>query len=460
MKLHHAKLVAFGSTRRAQVKAEDDPQLQLLLEADTPAVTIFGKTWLLHVTEVLRTTPEENLAMIEDSVRFLTQQGKDVLYDAEHFYSGYLDNPAYALKTLEAAVRGGASWLVLCDTTGGMMVNELRDITSKVVEHFPQHNIGFHGHDDSGLGVAVSLASVQAGATMVQGTINGYGERNGNANLTTIIPNLGLKMGYPMHCRDHMEKLRELAQFTAELTNLSLDRKAPYVGSSAFAHKGGVHADAAAKVARSYEHIDPAKVGNCQRILLSDLSGRANLILKAKELGIALDKDNDALKPLLEEMKEREFRGYEFEAADASFELLLAKWLDARQDSFELLGYRVIVERDEQHNELVSEATVKLKVKGDIHHEVAEASGPVGALDHALRKALQKAYPEIEEIQLCDFKVRILDSGEGADARIRVQVDSTDGKNYWGTIGASDNIIEASWEALKDSVEYKLNKNL
>ena len=458
LKLQHARLVAFGSTRRAQVRVQDDPQIQLLLQADTPTITLFGKTWLLHVTEVLRTTPEENLAMIEDSVRFLTEQAKEVIYDAEHFYSGYLDNPEYALQTLQAAARGGARWLVLCDTTGGMMIDDLHDITADIHEHFPSHKLGFHGHNDAGLGVGLSLVAVQAGATMVQGTINGYGERNGNANLTTIIPNLALKMGYTLHCQANLRKLCDLAEFTAEMANLPLDAKAPYVGTSAFAHKGGVHADAAAKVARSYEHIDPAQVGNRQRILVSDLSGRANLIMKAKEIGIHLDKDNAALKPLLEELKQREFRGHEFEAADASFELLLAKWLKAQEAFFELLSYRVIVERDERHDELVSEATVKLKVKGEIHHEVAEASGPVGALDHALRKALKKAYPQIDTIRLCDFKVRILDSGQGADARIRVQVDSTDGQHYWGTVGASDNIIEASWEALQDSVEYKLLK--
>ena len=456
LELKHAKLAAFGSTRRAGVRTDEDPQIRGLLEADTPVVTVFGKTWMLHVTEVLHTTAEENLNMIEDSVRFLVEQGKEVIYDAEHFYDGYMDNPQYALETLNAAARGGAQWIVPCDTNGGMMVDDLYDITSDVVNHFPDHQIGFHGHNDCGLGVALSIVAIQAGAQMVQGTINGYGERNGNANLTSIIPNLSLKMGYSLQCEKNLTQLKRLSHFVAEMANLASDPKAPYVGNSAFAHKGGVHADAAAKVARSYEHIEPARVGNHQRILVSDLSGRSNLKMKAEELGISIEKTAEELKPLLEEIKQLEHQGYSFEAADGSFALLLSRYLKGHKPSFELISYRVIVEYDETHGEIVSEATVKIKVDGSIHHEVVEGNGPVAALDHALRKALKKSYPSIDTVKLCDYKVRILDSKEGTDARIRVQVDSTDGKNLWATVGASENIIEASWEALRDSVEYKL----
>lgn len=454
LELKHAKLAAFGSTRRANINADNDPQLQLLIDSNTPIVTIFGKSWLLHVTEVIRTTPEENLAMIEDSVRYLTENGRAIIYDAEHFFDGFKSNSTYALQTLEAAVRGGATNLTLCDTNGGTMVDEFKDITTQVTERFPDIPVGVHCHNDTGLGVAVSLAGVQAGATLVQGTINGYGERNGNANLTTIIPNLSLKMGYALNCSENLRKLRDLSLFVDDMANLRSETRAPYVGASSFAHKGGVHADASNKVARSYEHIDPALVGNRTRVLISDMSGRSSLMIKAKELGFHFDPRSAELKRFLEKLKDLEFNGYEYEAADASFKLLIRKFLKQKKDYFDLLSYWVIVKRE--NKSLISEAVVKLQVNGKIHHTVAEASGPVGALDHALRKALEKAYPVIKEINLTDFKVRILDSGEGTDAIIRVQIESTDGKEVWGTVGASDNIIEASWEALKDSVEYKL----
>ena len=454
LELKHAKLAAFGSTRRANAKVGEDPQLQLLLQSNTPIVTIFGKSWLIHVTKVIRTTSEENLAMIEDSVRYLTENGRTIIYDAEHFYDGFKGNATYALQTLEAAVRGGATNLTLCDTNGGTMVDEIKDITAQVTQRFPDVPIGVHCHNDTGLGVAVSLAGVQAGATLVQGTINGYGERNGNANLTTIIPNLSLKMGYTLNCCEHLEKLRDLSLFVDDMANLRSETRAPYVGASSFAHKGGVHADASNKVARAYEHIDPGLVGNRTRVLISDMSGRSSLMIKAKELGFHFDARSEELKRFLEELKSLEFRGYEYEAADASFKLLIHKFLKQKKDYFDLLSYSVIVKREKES--FISEAVVKLQVNGEVHHTVAEAGGPVSALDHALRKALEKVYPVISEVNLTDFKVRILDSGEGTDAIIRVQIESTDGKEVWGTVGASDNIIEASWEALKDSVEYKL----
>lgn len=461
LRLKHARIAAFGSTRRAGLKAQEDPQLALLIEAQTPVVTIFGKTWLLHVTEVLRTTPEENLRMIEDSVRFLKSRKKEVFYDAEHFFDGYKDNREYALSTLEAALRGGADNLSLCDTNGGCLVKEVEAITGDVVERFgPKASIGVHCHNDTGLGVAVSLAGIEAGATLVQGTLNGYGERNGNANLTTILPALTLKMGRTGNYGDHLPKLRDLSLFVDDMANLRPDTRAPFVGASAFAHKGGVHANAAAKISRSYEHIEPEKVGNRRRILVSDMSGRASILMKAKELGVSLEKREGELKSFLEELKGLEYRGYEYEAADASFELLIDKWLEKKQEFFELVSYRVITEHREGSNRLVSSATVKVRVNGQLMHTVADSHGPVGALDAALRKALEASYPEVAPIRLTDYKVRILDSGLGAEARIRVQIESTDGESIWGTVGASDNVIEASWEALKDAVEFRLHREL
>ena len=456
LKLKHARLAAFGSTRRAGVRADEDAQLRTLLESEMPVLTLVGKTWLLHVTEILRTTPEENLAMIEDSVRYLTAQGREVIYDAEHFFDGYLDNPDYALRTLEAAARGGAANLTRCETNGGKLVPEVARIAAAAVARFGPRMIGVHCHNDSGLGVAVTLAGLDAGASLVQGTMNGYGERVGNANLVTVLPNLLLKMGRTAHCAPHLAKLRDLSLFFDELANLRPDPKAPFVGQSAFAHKGGLHANAAQKVARSYEHIDPALVGNRTRVLVSDMAGRSSLALKARELGLDLDEKRPEMKGLIEELKDREFRGYEYEAADASFRLLVAKHLSQRKKFFEVEGYRVIVER--HGAEIWAEATVKVTVNGQSVHTVAEESGPIGALDQALRLALGNAYPQLKQMKLRDFKVRILDSAAGAGARTRVLIESGDGQRIWGTVGVSDNIIDASWEALCDSVEYLLQQ--
>lgn len=456
LKLRHARIAAFGSTRRAGSSAAHDGQLKLLLDAGTPVVTIVGKTWLLHVTEILRTTREENLAMIEDSVRYLVAHGREVIYDAEHFFDGYKDDPDYALQTLLAAKRGGAANLTLCDTNGGSLVDGLQETVSRVVAEFGGEHVGVHCHNDGGLGVALSLAGIAAGALLVQGTINGYGERTGNANLTAILPNLFLKMDREAACRLNLPHLRELSHYLDELANQRPDPKAPFVGVSAFAHKGGLHANAAQKVARSYEHIDPATVGNHTRVLVSDLAGRASIVMKAKELGFELDEKSPQLKQILEELKQLEFEGYEFEAADASLRLLLAKWLQKHVPAFDFEGYRVIVERRGPGSSLVAEATVKLRVNGKPMHTVAECIGPVGALDKALRLALEKAYPAIKSTALSDYKVRILDSKRGTNSRARVLIETTDGGEIWGTVGLSDNIIEASWEALRDSVEYKL----
>ena len=456
LRLKHARLAAFGSTRRAHTKASEDLQLKTLVESGMPVATIVGKTWLLHVTEILRTTPEENLAMIEDSVRYLVAQGMEVIYDAEHFFDGFKSDSAYALRTLAAALKGGASNLTLCDTNGGTMVNDFEAIVRKVVAEFGGKNVGVHCHNDSGIGVAVSLAGVAAGAELVQGTINGYGERTGNANLITILPNLFLKMGVTASCAQNIGQLRELSLFFDELANLRPDTKAPYVGASAFAHKGGLHANAAQKVKSSYEHIDPAIVGNRTRVLVSDMAGRSSVALKAKELGFDLDEKSPAIKNLIDQLKELEFRGYEFEAADASLQLLIAQALGRETSFFTVESYRVIIER--HGSELWAEATVKIKVGDRSYHTVAEANGPISALDHALRLALQKDFPELNEVELRDYKVRILESNQGANSRTRVLIESGDNTGIWGTVGVSENIVDASWEALRSAVEFKLLK--
>lgn len=461
LELKHARLTAFGSTRRANLDAHQDPQLQTLLDAETPVVTIFGKSWLLHVTEVLRTTAEENLKMIEDSVRFLKEAGREVIYDAEHFFDGYADNPEYALKTLKAAAAGGADWVVLCDTNGGTMLSKLQQVVAQVVEAVAPVPVGMHCHNDAGIGVALSLTGVEAGARMVQGTINGYGERVGNANLISIMPGLALKMGYPFSAAANMPSLKALAHEVDRFANLPSDSKAPYVGDSAFAHKGGVHANAAQKVARSYEHIQPELVGNRQRILLSDMSGGSSVAMKAAEMGIRIDHKSPDMKTFLAKLKTLENRGYEYENADASFQVLLHRHFHGYKDNFRLVSYRTISEvvRDKQEN--ITEAVVKLRVDGEegIRITVAESTGPVGALDHAMRLAFAANFPELGEVELYDYKVRILQTGLGADSIVQVLMQSGDKDSTWWTCGADPNIIEASWQALRDSYRYKLIKS-
>lgn len=454
LRLKHARLAAFGSTRRAGLKASEDAQLRTLLDSGMPVMTIVGKTWDLHVTEILNTTLEENLAMIGDSSAFLTAQGREVIYDAEHFFDGYKADPDYALRTLGAALKNGATNLTLCDTNGGTLVEDFKKIVTRIVAEFGADKVGVHCHNDAGLAAALSLAGIDAGARLVQGTINGYGERTGNANLVTILPSLLLKMGRHAHCAPHLGELRQLSHYFDELANLRPDSKAPYVGASAFAHKGGLHANAAQKVKSSYEHIAPALVGNRTRVLVSDMAGRSSIAMKARELGYEFDEKSPAITLLISELKELEFRGYEFEAADASLKLLLAKALGQRKSFFELESYRVIVERRDRH--IVAEASVKLKVNGQTYHTVAEGTGPVGALDRALRNALEPVYPQLKTVALADYKVRILDSKQQVNARTRVLIETTDGHSLWGTVGVSENIIDASWEALRDAVEYKL----
>jgi 2-isopropylmalate synthase len=456
LNLKHAKVAAFGSTRRANTPVDEDAQIQLLLDAETPVVTIFGKTWLLHVTDVLRTTPEENLAMIEDSVRYLVEQGREVIYDAEHFFDGAKDDLEYAMATLNAAAKGGASFLTLCDTNGGMLVPELSELASKVVEAFPQCGVGIHCHNDGGLGVALSLAAVDSGATLVQGCLNGYGERTGNANMTSVIPNLVLKMNRELNCSDNLSQLRELSVGCDDLANLPMNSKAPWVGKSAFAHKGGVHANAAQKVAISYEHVRPGVVGNKQRILLSDMAGGSSVAMKAKQMGFDIEEKSPEMRSFLQLLKEQEFKGYEYENADASFEVLLRRHFHQKADDFFLMNYRVITEVVRETGEIVSEAAVKLRIGDVVHHNVADSSGPVGALDHAMRKCLQGSFPALKTVRLMDYKVRILERGMGTEETVQVRILSTDGKDTWWTTGAGANIIEASWEALRDSFLYKL----
>ncbi len=450
----NAKIAAFGSTRRKNIAVEDDKQVQLLLDAKTPVITFFGKSWRLHVTEVLTTTEEENQAMIRDTTRFLKENNREVIYDAEHFFDGFKDSKDHALATLMAAKEGGADWLVLCDTNGGTMPDEVAEITEIVIRELGIP-VGIHAHDDTGVGVANSLASIRAGATQVQGTVNGYGERVGNGNLTTVIPNLQLKMGRPVV--EDISRLSHLANFVDDLANCDHNIRAPYVGATAFAHKGGMHVNAVQKVAHSFEHIPPETVGNQQRILVSELSGQSNVLMKAEELGIQVEKGSEEAKTILTSLKDLGEQGYEFEAAEASFELLIRKHLSTYRPFFDLHEYHCTFRRDGEENYTSCSATVKLAVDGEEEYTVAEGDGPVNALDSALRKALKPAYPGIENVELKDYKVRIIDSRHGTAAKTRVLILSSDGEgNTWGTVGVSTNIIEASWRALVDSVEYYL----
>jgi 2-isopropylmalate synthase len=455
-KLHltHARIAAFGSTRRHTLTCETDPSIQALLQAQTPVVTIFGKSWLLHVKDALRLSPEANLEIVEDTVRYLAERVPYLVYDAEHFCDGYQSDPAYALATLRAAAAGGPQRIVLCDTNGGSLPDTVARVTREVRQQIDVP-LGIHCHNDGELAVANTLAAVAAGAIHVQGTINGYGERCGNANLCAVIPNLELKLDRFVLGPERLKKLRETSRFVSEIANLSLDSRAAFVGDSAFAHKGGVHVSAVERNPATYEHITPESVGNRRRVLVSDLAGRANLLAKARELGVELDDEQR----VLEELKRLENNGYEFEAAEASFELLVSKLQGAHQPYFELLGFRVI---DEHRGALMpmSEATVKVKVGNRVEHTAASGNGPVNALDNALRRALQRFYPSLAEMHLVDYKVRVITSNlSGTASLVRVLICSGDGQAQWGTVGVSANIVEASWRALVDSVEYKLTRD-
>jgi 2-isopropylmalate synthase len=459
--LQQAQVVAFCSTRRPHKSAESDPMLQAILAANTHWVTIFGKSWDLHVTEGLKTSLGENLAMIQETIEFLRSQGRRVIYDAEHWFDGYLANPDYALLTLEAAIKGGAEWLVFCDTNGGILPHQISNIITEVIDHLDldepnSPKLGIHTHNDSGTAVANAIAGVLSGITMVQGTINGYGERCGNANLCTLIPNLQLKLGYQCIEEQQLTQLTPNSRFVSEMVNLAPDDHAPFVGRSAFAHKGGIHVSAVARNPITYEHIHPEAIGNERRIVVSDQSGLSNIISKAQSLGLELDKNHPTCREILQKLKTLENQGYQFEAAEASFELLMLSALNQRQTLFTIKGFQVhcdilLAGQIPNSNAL---ATIKVLVDDQELLEVAEGNGPVSALDKALRKALVQFYPQIAKFHLTDYKVRILDGTEGTEAKTRVLVESSNGKQRWATVGVSSNILDASYQAVVEGIEY------
>jgi len=452
-KWKHALLAAFSMTRRKGVAVENDELMRQILQAETPVATIVGKSWLLHVHEVLRAKPDENLAMVADTVRYLKDHGKRVIYDAEHAFDGYKDEPEYALATWQAAEQAGAECVVLCDTNGGCLPDEISEIMSIARKRLTVR-LGIHTHNDIGVGVANALAGLRAGAAQVQGTINGYGERTGNCNLITVIPLLQLKLKQKVLPDKSLPKLKELSEFVDEIANVRHDPRQPWVGQTAFAHKGGMHVHAIDRVARSYEHIQPEAIGNQRRVLISDMSGRTNILMKAVELGFKLDAEAPETRAITAEVKRLESEGYEYEAAEGSLALLIHKTLQHQAPPFEIEGYHVSVRRDRSIS--VCQASVKVQVDGVAEHTIAEGDGPVNALDGALRRALVKFFPQLKKVQLEDYKVRILDSTAGTGARTRVLIESTDGKEEWGTVGVHDNIIEASVQALSDSFEYRL----
>jgi 2-isopropylmalate synthase len=452
-----SKITAFGSTRRAGIAAAADLNLKQIVASEVRTAALFGKSWQLHVRNVLRTTPEENLAMISDSIRFLIKKGLTVLYDAEHFFAGYMDDPKYALRCLKAAEDAGASYLVLCDTNGGMLPSQVARVAGEVRAHV-KAPLGVHCHNDSATAVANSLAGVEAGCNMVQGTINGYGERCGNADLIPIIANLSLKMGYSTIPRECLKKLTEVSHFVAEVSNMRHLNSQPYAGESAFAHKAGVHINAMIKDPLSYEHLDPEAVGNRRRILVSELGGKSSILILAKEFNLDLTKDDPKTQKIHKLLQDLEMKGYHFEAAEASFELLLKKALKKVKESFKLESFRVVVNKD-CDGKVTTEAIIKLRVGGKLEHTAAEGDGPVNALDNCLRKALKDFYPKLARMHLSDFKVRVLEEKAGTAAKVRVLIQSQDETDSWNTIGVSENIIEASWQALTDSVEYKLMKD-
>ncbi len=462
LNLKNSVLVAFGSTRRAGTLAENDSNLKALVEAGTSAVTIVGKTWDFHVTNVLETTLEENLAMIADSIRFLKARGLTVFFDAEHFFDGFKQNRYYASRTVKKAEESGVDGVVLCDTNGGSLPFEVEDIVRAVL-NVVSVPVGIHAHNDGELAVANSLAAVRGGATQVQGTINGYGERCGNANLCSIIPNLSLKMGFDCLDKERLGKLTEISRYVSELANRAPNPFQPFVGSCAFTHKAGLHVSGILKHEKSYQHIDPALVGNTREVLVSEVSGASNVIYKARELGILGDIDRADARKIVEQIKKLESQGFQYDSAEASFELIVRRNQEGYKAPFELVDFMVIVEKTRRpvtHNgEVLAEAMVKVKVGGQVMHTAAEGNGPVSALDTALRKALLQFYPKLAAIKLVDYKVRILEESEGTAAQVRVLIESTDGTDSWGTVGSSTNIIEASWLALSDSLEYWLLKN-
>ncbi len=461
VQLKNAKIAAFGSTRRMRKHPDEDENLQAIIETGAPVASIFGKSWELHITDALRATLHGNLQMIEDSIAYIKSKGLEVIYDAEHFFDGYKTNSTYALKTLEVAQKGGADTIVLCDTNGGALPHEIGPIM-KEAQRKISVPLGIHAHNDSDVAVAMSIEAVKHGATHVQGTINGYGERCGNANLCSIISILKLKMEVDCVPDDNLKKLSELSRYVSELANMSHTANQPFVGESAFAHKGGIHVHAVMKNPKTYEHIDPGLVGNIRRVLVSDLSGKSNVYYKASQFGIDLSDLDDYSKKtveILKKLKELEDSGYQFEGAEGSFEILMKKLIKQFNDYFSLEGFRVITEKRGPNQEVLSEATIKVTVEGEKELTASEGVGPVNALDRALRKALLRFYPTLKEMKLVDYKVRVLQTDMATEAAVRVLIQSSDGTETWGTVGVSKNVMEASWIALVDSISYKLMKD-
>lgn len=455
IKLQNAAIVAFGATRRKDLAVEDDANLASLLSADTEWVCVFGKTWDFQVAEILRASLEENLAMIRDTVRYLAGKGRRVLYDAEHFFDGYKSNPEYAMKTLQAAVEGGALCLILCDTNGGMLPDAVRDITERVKSAF-NIPVGIHCHNDSGMAVANSVLSVQGGATQVQGTLLGFGERTGNANLSTIIATLELKLGIRCLPEGKLEDLTQYARKIAEISNIAIENGMPYVGHNAFAHKAGMHIDAVTKNSTAYEHVPPSSVGNSRTFLMSEVAGRSMIIEKIRKFDPAITKDSPVASSIVARVKELEHQGYQFEGAEGTFELLVRKNLGKYTPFFNLHYYKIIGEQARSDGGCTAFAQIKIDVADDVEIMAGEGDGPVHALDCALRKALERFYPQVKEIRLTDFKVRVLDSKSATAAKVRVLIESADGEESWTTVGVSTDLIEASWIALVDSFEFKL----
>jgi len=454
--LKHSRVVAFGSTRRADRGVADDASLGAILACNTAAATLVGKTWDMHIRDVLRCSLDDNLKICSESVEYLKGKGREVIFDAEHFFEGYRANPEYAMKVLQAAAEAGAETLVLCETNGGVLPDEVHEITGAVCKALPGVDIGIHAHNDSDCAVASTLSAVAAGACHVQGTINGLGERTGNANLCTIIPNLAFKMNRAVLSPEKIKSITELSRFVFEIANLSPQMNMPYVGESAFAHKAGLHIDALRKNKTTYEHIDPKLVGNQRRFLISELSGASNIMAKLENK--QLNKDKAFARRILKTVQDLENEGYQFEAAEASFDILVKKTMGTFKPSFELKKYHVNVECDAT-GQVITEATVKLAVDGQIEHVVSEGDGPVNALDGAIRKSLERFYPNLKDMHLIDYKVRVVNAHAGTAARVRVIIESRDSDAMWGTVGVSENIIDASWKALIDSVEYKLHKD-
>ncbi len=453
----HARITAFGSTRRAGLSADRDENLQVILAAGTPAAALVGKSWDLHVREALHTSLDENLRMITDSVGYLKTRDLEVVYDAEHYFDGWKANPEYALATIAAARRGGADVVVLCDTNGGSLPHEIR-AGVEAARGAAGDPVGIHTHNDGELAVANTLVAVQSGARHVQGTVNGLGERCGNANLISIIPNLQLKFGYDCIPAPSLPRLGELSRLVSELANVAPNDYQPFVGKNAFAHKAGIHVSAVMAHPPTYEHIPPEAVGNERRVVVSDLSGRGNVLYKAAEMGLDLSKDSPEVREILAQLKQQEHAGFQFEGAEASFELLVRRTLGQHRPAFTLRGLRVMVEKGPR-GEAAAEASIRVAVDGQEEHTAAVGNGPVHALDQALRKALERFYPEIRQVRLVDYKVRVLNADAATAAKVRVLIQSTDGERTWGTVGVSENVVEASWQALVDSLEYVLLRN-